>query len=166
MTEDLYKPDCIRTFTGLYMNVFSPAMEMIDIRDIAHALSMQPRFGGHLPRFYSVAQHCVNCAILADSEHKLDALMHDAAEAYLLDMPRPIKQRLVGYKELEDRLMMMIAIKFGLRYPLDHVKGVDECMLVVEWRHIMLGIDKLEIDCWSPELAEAKFLSTFKLYSK
>ena len=56
MKENLYTPNCIRTFTGLYMNVFNPKPDMICIEDIAHALSQQPRFGGHLPRMYSVAQ--------------------------------------------------------------------------------------------------------------
>ena len=54
--ENLYTPDCIRTYTGIYMNVFEPTLEMIHIEDIAHALSMQCRFGGHLYDFYSVVQ--------------------------------------------------------------------------------------------------------------
>lgn len=61
MTESLYTPNCIRTFTGIYMNVFDPTDEMICIEDIANALSHQCRFAGHLPNFYSVAQHSVQC---------------------------------------------------------------------------------------------------------
>src|SRR5665811_1025646 len=97
--ENLYTPNCIRTFTGIYMNVFEPTPEMISIEDIAHALTMQCRFGGHLPDFYSVAQHSLNCSYLIDNPKlKLTALLHDASEAYLLDIPRPIKNNLNNYK--------------------------------------------------------------------
>ncbi|MFC4230551.1 hypothetical protein ACFOW1_01525 [Parasediminibacterium paludis] len=64
MLEDLYKPNCIRTYTGLYMNVFDPTPEMICIEDIAHALSHQCRFSGHTKQFYSVAQHSYHVAAL------------------------------------------------------------------------------------------------------
>jgi len=91
--ENLFTPNCIRTFTGKYVNVFEPTLEMICIEDIAHALSMQCRFGGHLPYFYSVAQHSINCSFLVDTPClKLEVLMHDASEAYLLGIPSPIKK--------------------------------------------------------------------------
>jgi uncharacterized protein len=78
--ENLYEPDCIRTYTGLYINVFNPKPEMIEIEDIAHALSFQCRFGGHLPKFYSVAQHSLNCSYLVkEPALKLTALLHDAS---------------------------------------------------------------------------------------
>ncbi len=76
MTENLYTPDCIRTFSGQYVNVFAPDPDTILIEDIAHALSQQCRFGGHLPEFYSVAQHCVICALAVPPEHALSALLH------------------------------------------------------------------------------------------
>lgn len=112
--ENLYTPDCIRTFTGIYMNVFEPTPEMICIEDIAHSLSMQCRFGGHLPEFYSVAEHSWHCSLMVANEHKLAALLHDASEAYLLDIPRPIKHRLNNYKKIEDNLMNIIAKNLGL----------------------------------------------------
>lgn len=116
--ENLFTANCIRTFTGKYMNVFEPTEDMICIEDVAHALSNQCRFGGHLPKFYSVAQHSLMCCEMATPERKLEALLHDASEAYLLDVPKPIKQRLSNYKEIEDNLMRLIAKKFGFQYPL------------------------------------------------
>ncbi len=66
--------------------------------------------------------------------------MHDASEAYLLDIPRPIKNKLSNYKEIEDNLMSLIASKFGFEYPLfPEVKAIDDLMLQREWDQLMLG---------------------------
>lgn len=161
--ENLNTPNCIRTFTGIYMNVFEPTLEMICIEDIAHALSNQCRFGGHLPEFYSVAQHSLLCSQTVGDEYRLQALLHDASEAYLLDIPRPIKQGLSNYKEIEDNLMILIAEKFGFKYPLEKpVKQIDEEMLQFEWEHLML--QKPLIDnfvCWSAGYAKRRFLETY-----
>jgi hypothetical protein len=118
--ENLYTPHCIRTFTGIYINVFEPTPDMIDINDIAHALARISRFGGHLPidELYSVAQHSVYCSHLVSKERKLEALLHDGAEAYIGDLGSPIKKRLPDYKMLEDGLMKVIAKKFGFQYPI------------------------------------------------
>lgn len=166
--ENLYTPDCIRTFTGIYMNVFDPTPEMICIEDIAHSLSMQPRFAGHLPEFYSVAQHCVECTLISAPEYKLSALLHDASEAYLLDIPSPIKKRLSGYKDIEDRLMGVIASKFGFKYPLENpVKEADRVMLEFEWDFLMLKKPKTSpIVCWSVEYAKARFLYEYYAITK
>lgn len=163
MKENLYTPDCIRTFTGKYVNVFDPTPDMICIEDIAHALSKQCRFGGHLPIFYSVAQHSVSCSMGVEQEHKLAALLHDASEAYLLDMPSPIEHRLPIYKSLHKKLMQIIAVKFDFEYPLhEEVKRADRLALEVEWLGIMLAKSKLdESDAWSQRAAEKKFLERF-----
>jgi len=124
------------------MNIFEPTLDMICIDDIAHSLSHQCRFGGHLPTFFSVAQHSVMTSKRVPQEHKLAALLHDASEAYLMDIPRPIKAHLTNYKELEDRLMELIALKFGFEYPLHPiVKKADEFMLRWEWHSLMLRDD-------------------------
>lgn len=163
--ENLYTPDCIRTVTGLYINVFDPTPEMICIEDIAHALSMQCRFGGHLPYFYSVAQHSAYCCSLAESEHKFAALMHDASEAYLLDIPRPIKNKLENYKKIEDGLMKVIAEKFGFEYPFHkNVKEVDEQMLQVEWDTLMLR-KNTAIEYFDSHRAREFFMNQFKIHS-
>ncbi len=172
--ENLYTPGCIRTASGIYMNVFEPTPDMICIEDIAHALSHQCRFGGHLPRFYSVAQHSFLCSRLVgdtDPAEALAGLLHDAGEAYLMDMPSPIKRRLTNYKEIEDKLMMVIAQKFGFAYPLSAaVKKADEQMLQVEWEVLMLRRgsrdprEKIMV-LFSPMIARKYFLTEFeKLY--
>jgi len=153
----------IRTVSGIWVNVFDPKPEMFIIEDIAHALAFQCRFGGHLPEFYSVAQHSVLCSILADKEHKFAALMHDTSEAYLLDIPRPIKGGLGNYKEIEYRVMDVIAKKFGFQFPFHkNIKEVDERMLVTEWHEVMLQ-DKtpFSFKCLSPLEAKNEFLEAF-----
>ena len=162
-TENLYTHNHIRTFHGNYINPCDPDPEMISIGDIAHALSMQPRFGGHLPIFYSVAQHCVLAAEYVSDEYKLAALLHDASEAYLIDVPRPVKRQLANYKEVEDKLMTVIAAKFGFQWPLhDYVKRADEQMLRREWECLMLQGDVWEpIEVWEQEQAKGRFLDLY-----
>lgn len=138
--ENLYTPGCIRTFTGKYINPCKPDQDLICIEDIAHALSMQPRFGGHLPVFYSVAQHSIEVAKLVDGPLQLAALLHDASEAYLIDVPRPVKDQLANYKEIEARLMCVIAGKFGFDWPMhESIKAADEARLQYEWEVYMLN---------------------------
>src|SRR5690606_28894528 len=115
-TENLFTPNCIRTHSGNYIDVLNPNPDLIDINDIAHSLSMQCRFGGHTKVFYSVAQHSVECAKRVSPEFQLAALLHDASEAFLLDIPSPIKHRLTNYKEIENTLMQVIAKKFSFQW--------------------------------------------------
>lgn len=161
--ENLYTPDSIRTYTGLYMNVFEPTLDMICIEDIAHSLSYQCRFGGHLPTFYSVAQHSLNCMYLTDdTQLKMAALLHDASEAYLLDIPSPIKKRLPNYKEIEDRLMNLIAEKFGFVYPLqEEIKKIDKIMLELEWDNLMLKKSTYSFNIYSEHETKNTFMRAF-----
>lgn len=161
--ENLYTPDCIRTVTGKYVNVFDPKPEMFCIEDIAHALSMQCRFGGHLPKFYSVAQHSILTSLLCPDD-ELSALMHDSSEAYLLDIPRPIKLKLGNYKEIEHGLMTVLSDVFKFQYPLpDSVKRADEIMLNREWNEIMLASEYTEP--MSKRTAKSRFLEMYEKYS-
>ncbi len=166
--ENLYTTDSIRTVTGLYMNIFEPTLEMICIEDIAHALSRQCRFAGHLPDFYSVASHSINCAsMLNGPEAKLAALLHDASEAYLVDIPRPIKPHLTNYKMLEDRLMELIAEKFGFHYPLaPAIHEIDRWMLQWEWECLMLGDADFPFKIKSIEQTQKEFLAIFTSLTK
>jgi hypothetical protein len=158
--ENLYTPGCIRTFTGRYINPCQPDASDICIEDIAHAISMQPRFGGHLPVFYSVAQHSVEVMRSVNSEIRMGALLHDASEAYLIDVPRPVKEQLPNYKEIEYRLMGVIAGKFGFDWPLhDDIKSADEMALQTEWDCLMLGNGSIPV--WGQQLAKAKFLEAY-----
>lgn len=137
--ENLYTPGKIRLHSGRYMDPFDPKPEDICIEDIAHGLSHQCRFGGHTQNFLSVAQHSIGVALLVSAEHKLAGLLHDASEAYLGDIPTPIKKRLPEYMEAEDRLMRIIADKFGFQYPLHQaVKEADRQALELEWKKCVL----------------------------
>jgi hypothetical protein len=165
MTDPLHAGDCIRTYSGLYVNVFDPDPETICIEDIAHALSNLCRFAGHTKRFYSVAQHSVLCSRCVDDKFRLQALLHDASEAYLLDIPRPIKIHLVGYKEMENRMMSLIAAKFGFTFPLEkEVKAIDQEMLEMEWKQVV--IKDSGFLSWNPEFAKDLFLETFNDLTK
>lgn len=165
MTDPLYAGGCIRTYSGLYVDVFDPDPETICIEDIAHALSNLCRFAGHVKSFYSVAQHSVLCSLQVGDDCRLEALMHDASEAYLLDIPKPIKNRLEGYKEMEDKMMSIIAAKFGFDYPLrKEVKGIDNYMLEWEWRDVVLTENRFL--SWEPERAEKEFLMVFNALTK
>lgn len=121
--------------THLGMKVHLPGCDPSEIRigDIAHALSYAPRFAGHIDRFYSVAEHSINVAEIVPDEHKLQALLHDATEAYLCDIPTPFKRLLTNYKELEDDLWLAISTKFGVPFELHpEVKQADGIMLMTE----------------------------------
>lgn len=117
---------------------FDPRPEDISIFDIAHALSNVCRFGGHCLWFYSVAQHSVHVSRLVPPEHALVALMHDATEAYVGDMVRPLKRGLPEYCVVEDGVWRAIASRFGFPpyLPLD-VKAADNVALMTERRDIV-----------------------------
>lgn len=104
----------MQTFTGRRFWPLDPRPEDIFIEDIAHALSMQCRYGGHCLSFYSVAEHCVLLANHVAEPFKRWALLHDASEAYLVDVPRPIKGDLTNYREIEARVMLAVCERFDL----------------------------------------------------
>jgi hypothetical protein len=167
----------IQTVSGRRVNPFSLATTDIDIDDIAQALANQCRFGGHSRRFYSVAQHSCLVADLVrteggDAEAGLWALLHDAPEAYLSDLPHPLKHfsefgRL--YREAEDRLQHAITEYFELpRDPPAALREADRALLAAERRTLMAdtwewpelrGVVPAEIaiDPWPPERAAHEF---------
>ena len=132
----------IETYTGKKFGLLDPQPESICVEDIAHALSNQCRYTGHTKRFYSVAEHsCYVCELSKDAR---SGLMHDASEAYLSDLSRPVKHLTpVGppYLEIEDRIMRVIADKFKFRWPApEDVKKADNVLLLLEKQHLMTGL--------------------------
>jgi hypothetical protein len=163
--EKLFSTDCIRTFSGKYLDVFNPDPEQICIEDIAHALAFTCRFGGHTKYFYSVAQHSINVmhGVKTKGLH-LQALMHDAAEAYLTDIPTPIKKRLPHYKQLEDNLLHAIGSKFGFDSIIDpEVKQSDTNALKVEWATQVINSRPALV--LTPLQAEREFLMWFQIFT-
>lgn len=134
-TEGLRVGDWMETFKGIAFYPQDPLPGEILIEDIAHALSNMCRFGGHSDSFYSVAQHSVMVSNLVSEQLALTALLHDASEAYILDVPRPIKPYLGGYAEMEHKIMTAVAIRFGLIWPMPkEVKVADNTALAIEKR--------------------------------
>ena len=144
------------------------------IADIAHALSNQCRFSGHTVDFYSVAEHSVYCSYLVPPRYALTALLHDASEAYIVDIPKPLKALLPEYCEIEDRVMAAIAKTFKIEYPFPKaIKDVDIQMLFAE-RNRLIGPPvypwigendvipaSVDIQCWGPIEARNIFLHRY-----
>lgn len=163
------KKKLLQTYSGILIDPFDPNPEDIIIEDIAHALSNLCRFGGHVREFYSVAEHSYRGSFLCLGD-ELSFLLHDASEAYMVDIPRPIKYRLAGYKEAEENLQKIIFDKFNLPFPFSQkVKEIDDLMLQKESAYI-LNFPKdpsLYIKPLTPIEAKELFLERFiELYSK
>lgn len=173
----------IRTFTGRQFNFLVLRPEDIAIEDIARSLAMQCRFVGHVSKFYSVAEHSFLASLLVPQEDARWALLHDAAEAYLADMSRPLKHFTnLGdiYRELEDKVMRVICKKFGLPLMPDGVDKpesvtlVDNALLALEEQQLKSAkcvwddswvtceIPKIALPCFSWQAAETVFLDRFR----
>lgn len=127
------------TASGLQFWPLDPQVADIRITDIAHALSNVCRFGGHCDPFYSVAQHSVHVSRLVPQELAMTALLHDATEAYIGDMVRPLKQNMPQFQEVEDRLWAVVAAAFSLPLELDaKIKHADNVALMTERRDIVI----------------------------
>lgn len=173
----------ILTYTGKKFFPLEPQIEDIDIIDIAHALSNMCRFTGHVREFYSVAQHSVLVGEriwnqTKDYKKLLSGLLHDASEAYICDIARPVKHsdEFRSYRQIEANLQGLIDFKFHTSADLDCVKEADNYLLSVEAFHLMPNCkdwaltieepeDFKEFSCWSPQKAKDNFLSAFLDYS-
>lgn len=167
--------DWIQTFTGRQFWPLEPRLEDIDILDIAHALANLCRYGGHVEQFYSVAQHCVLVSYAVPAEHALRGLLHDASEAYLIDVPRPIKraQGMDAYRAAEKRLEAAIYERFGLAaQDPDCIKTADNQLLRTEqrdlmkpapaaWKDYRVGALEETIIPWSPGYSRHMYLKRF-----
>jgi 5'-deoxynucleotidase YfbR-like HD superfamily hydrolase len=173
------KGNWIQTYSGLKMYPLDPLADEICLADIAHALSNICRFTGHSAEFYSVAQHSVYVSSYVSRYNALWGLLHDASEAYLCDIARPIKHSptMKGYREAERTLQATIAAKFGL--PIvqpKEVEVVDTALLVTEardlglltpeWEHYNAEPLTLIIHPQSPKDAERCFLEWFDVIAR
>lgn len=177
----------VRTLSGKSVDLLDPDPSQIDITDITRALSNLCRYGGRLRCFYSVAEHSVLVANWLLDRHRahlggnllaLAGLLHDGAEAYMGDIPWPVRAAISGASDLDDRLSAIVAKRFGLSHPWpEEVKEADyrivadeEYLMPVEtldWtgyvRPERLGV---YIECWSPEKAEHEFLRLYEFLSR
>lgn len=132
----------IQTYTGLMVDPMHLSLQDIRLEDIAHALSNLCRFTGHTSRFYSVAEHCVHASRVAAEWATREALLHDASEAYLQDIPTPIKQcnGMEFYRAAEKRAQRAVSARFGVG-ALDsvYVRQADVRMLHYEGCILMPG---------------------------
>ena len=158
------------TFTGRHFDPMQIRTEDICIEDIAHALSLMCRGGGHLKYFYSVAQHSLNCSAEAKARGwsgklHLACLLHDASEAYISDIIRPVKANLTGYLEIESRIMEKILEKFNLSDLTEEErrmwKQIDDEMLYYELKNLMSGEEDLAAPelCALPDISERNWQS-------
>lgn len=136
----------ITTYTGKHFDPTDPDMSLVDIRDIAHALSMTCRGNGHVQTFFSVGQHCIWCAKEAqargyDRRVVLACLLHDAGEAYMSDVPRPLKSMLPEYVAVEERLLHKTYEKYlGSDLTAEEaalVKAVDDDVLYYDLKELL-----------------------------
>ncbi len=138
--------DYITTASKIHFTPLKPKKEHIKIEDIAHSLSLMTRANGHFPEFYSVGQHCIHCYEEAlargyDKRMALACLLHDASEAYLADITRPVKKNLPKYLVIEKVLQDAIYEKFlGKTLSEEErklVKQIDDTLLFYEFEHYM-----------------------------
>ena len=168
----------ISMLSGSYFDYLNPEGCELTIEDIATPLSNICRFAGHLPMFYSVAQHAVNCSLIVPAEFAFDALMHDTAEAFTNDLPTPLKTALPVFKELEIKIESALSKKFGFVYPLGPEVKLADCQMLgleatyvkqlkekwavldgVEFEHLLPLVD---LTSWTPRLAKKRWLDRFE----
>jgi uncharacterized protein len=170
----LARGEPLPTYTGGRFYPFDPRPEDVRFDDIVAALSKLCRYAGHCLKFYSVAEHCVHVASAAPADLKLAALLHDASEAYLVDVPSSVKPYLPDYVALEDRVAAAVARKFGVPHPVPElVKRLDTAIRADEVEQNMgrpaapwllpdpLG---LTLKFWPPAQAAYEFTAAFHRY--
>lgn len=169
------KGDWIQTFSGHPYWPMDPRIEDVHVVDIAHALSNLCRYTGHVRTFYSVAEHSVYVSMLVPEEHAFCALLHDAPEAYVNDLARPLKKQLADYQAAEQLNWLVVADRFGLPKDMPAcVHEADNAMLRAERQQLMAPSTK----DWAlgagevpqvgqlgmlPQQAEAAFLRRFHI---
>lgn len=174
--------------SGALFDILDPEGSDFTLGDVAHGLGRVCRFAGQTNRFYSVAEHCFHVARLVPVEHARAALLHDASEAFIGDVTRPLKALLPDYRAIEARVEEAIAARFlspaeralgGLKA--SPIKGADLAMCLVEARELMptapgywsgLPVDPTHLErakttrlnCDRPEYATAAWLRAWNRY--
>ena len=171
----------IQTFTGRKFYPLNPRQEDIDIYDIAHSLANKCRFNGHCGNFYSVAEHSVLVSYHCSVDEALWGLLHDASEAYLPDVPRPLKilTEFAFFREAEKKVMLEVCKKFNLQEEEPYsVSITDKRLLLTEcadpdlipnthpdWKPqdtlLCTSIPDVKLEFWYPTKAEIMFLKRF-----
>lgn len=167
----------IETVSGKRVTFLNPQPEQFDIQDIAYSLANQCRFNGHVP-FYSVAEHCVYVASKLPRHKMLAGLLHDASEAYLSDIPTPVKNFLPEYKTIETHLQSALNVHFGIDTYDDDVKDQDWQATQNEAYHLLESRGKDWVSalfdpgqhrkplCMPPALAYKVFMNAFEDLTK
>jgi len=164
----------IQTHSGRRFNPLQPNPDAIVIQDIAHSLSMQCRFSGHCKDFYSVAQHSVLVSYICDSQDAFWGLMHDATEAYLIDVPRPLKRsgKFQAYLDFEKVMQEAVCRRFNMAFTEPpSVKKADTILLATEARDLMSPLHSdwqqpveplpFRIEAWNHHKAKDMFMKRF-----
>ncbi len=183
MDDDGREKIWCETYTGkrVYPTYFQACG--VDIEDIAHSLAHQCRYNGHTQKFYSVAEHCIHMADYAMDDERLPsearhALLHDAQEAYIGDIPRPVKCAIPAIKEAEDRIEKVICEVFNL--PSTKPAWLDEldARIVVDerdqamsrsghaWVHDVLEPLDVTLGFWKPQDAKFLFLRRYSVLTE
>jgi hypothetical protein len=173
-----------QTYTGRMFFPLEPDPGAVVIEDVARSLAMQCRFNGHVRRYYSVAEHSVLVSRLVPEAFALEGLLHDAAEAYMGDLIRPLKQAamlyagqergILDWRDVEAGVQAAVARAFGvpaLAHP--SVKQADMALLMAErgqllgdppapWGTEYVRPADVALHCWGPKQAEEEFLARFR----
>lgn len=173
----------VQLFSGNMFNPLEPDASNVSIKDIAHSLSMQCRYGGHAKFFYSVGEHSIHVADILrgwgfSPRVQLGGLLHDCDEGLgLPDVPRPVKKNLPGYREAGERIQEAVFKKYGLDWPMyPEITVADNSILFLVERKLLMGdinnehwsydgelrdCGNVEIKGWGPAETERKFLTRF-----
>jgi hypothetical protein len=157
----------IETASGKEFNILNPDAQMFDFQDIATSLSNICRYNGHLPTFYSVAEHSVRVAwwLRAQGQSldiQLTGLLHDAAEAYVGDMVRPLKRTTelgTPHQRIEENVLAVMHAVYGGIYPHPPiVKQADKAVYEWELEYIRTG----KITGMPPTTARQAFMKRYE----
>ena len=163
----------LHTWTKKKFYFLNPRAEDICIEDIAHSLSLQCRFNGHIAKHYSVAEHSILVAKAVEAQGEstlvvLAALLHDAGEAYLGDVVSPLKALLPEYKKYEKSADKCIAEKFGLPNPFPAIIcKMDKIVLKDEFSFLEPFVTGAAVrELFTPIEAENAYLETYRILTE